>query len=178
MSAWLSAILEILKFTLPPLVVFTTVYYVLKQYLDSQYRLKALEARKKQTDKTLPLKLQAYERLSLFCERIALPSLILRLRESNMTVDQLRFALMLSVQKEFEHNLSQQIYVSAPLWQIIRFAKDETLSYVNLTAKEMNGSDDASALADRLLSKNEENQGFAVTKALEAIKKEVNVLLS
>ncbi|HMW75898.1 MAG TPA: hypothetical protein PKD40_09585, partial [Saprospiraceae bacterium] len=61
---------------------------------------------------TLPLKLQAYERLSLFCERISIPSLILRLNQPGMNTQALRYAMLISIQKEFEHNITQQMYIS------------------------------------------------------------------
>ena len=58
--------LEILKFTIPGLIVFAATYFILKQYISSQYDLKALELRSKYSKDAIPLKLQAYERLLLF----------------------------------------------------------------------------------------------------------------
>ncbi len=68
MSPWLSVLLEIIKLTVPALIVFLTVTYMLKQFFGGQLQLKALEIQEQQNKTTLPLKLQAYERLSLFCE--------------------------------------------------------------------------------------------------------------
>lgn len=178
MSTWLNILLEILKLTLPALVVFLTVYYVLKQYLDNQYRLKILELKKDQQSHTLPLKLQAYERLSLFCERISFDSLVMRLRAGKMTVDQLRYAMLISVQKEYEHNLSQQVYVSEQLWEIIRIAKDEMLGIINSVGTDLNGNESAEYLSNRLLDLTEEKGQLAIHKALQAIKKEATIWLS
>jgi hypothetical protein len=178
MPIWLDVILEILKLTLPALIVFITVYYVLRQYLNSQYQLKLLDLRKEQQSQTLPLKLQAYERLSLFCERISFESLIMRLRSGNMNVDQLRYAMLVSVQKEYEHNLSQQVYVSEQLWEIIRIAKDEVLGIINSVANEMDGKAPAEELSNRLLDVFEEKGKLALNKAGLAIRKEVSIWLS
>jgi hypothetical protein len=178
MSTWLNILLEILKLTLPALVVFLTVYYVLKQYLDNQYRLKVLELKKDQQSHTLPLKLQAYERLSLFCERISFDSLVMRLRTGKMTVDQLRYAMLISVQKEYEHNLSQQVYVSEQLWEIIRIAKDEMLGIINSVGTDLDGNESAEYLSNRLLDLAEEKGQLAIHKALQAIKKEATIWLS
>ena len=81
MNPILELLLEILKITAPALVVFFTVYYLMKEYLAKQYSIRLLDLKENQQKSTLPLRLQAYERLSMFCERINLPSLILRLRE-------------------------------------------------------------------------------------------------
>lgn len=126
--------LEIIKFTVPSLVVFATVYYMLQAHFRYQLQLKNIELRQKQSDKTLPLKLQAYERLALFCERIQLPNLIMRVRTEGMSATELRAAILISIQKEYEHNISQQIYVSENLWQIIQLAKNDTINVVNSVA--------------------------------------------
>src|SRR5690606_3917144 len=112
MPVWLSVILEIIKITIPALIVFATVHTLLKQYLEKQYQLRKLDLKQDQTKTTTRLRLQAYERLSLFCERISIPSLILRLRSEKMNAMELRLAMMIAIQKEFEHNITQQVYVS------------------------------------------------------------------
>ena len=94
MPIWLSVILEIIKLTIPALIVFLTVYYVLKQYFANQQQSRLFDLKKSQQEATLPLRLQAYERLSMFCERISLPSLLLRVRKDGMTVSELKVTLM------------------------------------------------------------------------------------
>ena len=110
---------EILKYTIPALIVFATSYFLLKQYLGSEYELKALELKSKYSKDAIPLKLQAYERLLLFCERISIPNLLLRLKTKNMNANDLKNVMVISVQKEFEHNMAQQLYASQKLWDII-----------------------------------------------------------
>ena len=112
MARWLEVMLEIIKITIPALVVFFTVYTLLKQFMEGQYKTQMLQFKQNQHKTTIPLRLQAYERLSLFCERISIPNLVLRLRNENMTAAELRMALMLGIQHEFEHNITQQVYVS------------------------------------------------------------------
>ena len=84
MPQWLSVILELVKITVPALIVFLTVYYLMKHFLENQYQVKMLEYKQNQQNTTIPLRLQAYERLSLFCERISIPSLVLRVRGEGM----------------------------------------------------------------------------------------------
>jgi hypothetical protein len=176
MPAWLSFILEVLKLTIPALIVFLTAYYVLKTYLESQLRLKSAEIRNQQVQTSLPLKLQAYERLSLFCERIAIPSLLLRLRREEMSAAELRLTLLLSIQQEYEHNITQQVYVSAQLWEIIKLARDEAVNFVTLVAGQVPAQAPAKELAQALIELLNQREATISEKALLAIKKEAATL--
>ena len=110
--------LEILKYTIPGMVVFATAYYLLKLYLDDRLRYEMSKQRGESMKITLPLRLQAYERLTLLCDRVSVPNTLLRIRMPGMTVGDLRGGLMLAISQEFDHNTSQQLYVSDTLWQI------------------------------------------------------------
>lgn len=168
---------EVLKITLPALIVLATTYVLLKNYLDKQYDLKTIEYKESQQRITLPMKLQAYERLSLFTERIQLPNLVFRLRAENSNVTAFRVALMMAVQQEYEHNITQQIYVSKNLWEIIRLSKDNVVNIVDQVAESLTPGADADELAARLLQFADQ-QGISMqTKALEAIKKEAALVL-
>jgi len=169
--------LEILKITIPALIVFLTVYFLMKQYLDKQYQIKVLEYRQKKGGTTVPMKLQAYERLSLFCERIAIPSLLLRLRSEKQTAGLLRMAMLISIQQEFEHNITQQVYVSDQLWQIIKISRDDTLNIINGIAEKVDPKAPGEEYAALLLSFLDSQNGTSLDKALQAIKKEAAVLL-
>jgi len=174
---WLETVLEITKLTIPALIVFLTVYYLQKQYLKNQYNLQLLDLKKNQLDNTLPFKLQAYERLTLFLERIKLENVILRIRTENMTGSNLHIALLVAIQKEFEHNVAQQVYVSPELWQIITLVKNETINMVNVVAKEQDKDADAIAYSRDLFTKMNSLPIKPVDKALLAIKKEASIIL-
>lgn len=172
MPAWLSFILEVLKLTIPALIVFLTAYYVLRTYLNNQLQLKSIEIRKSQLQTTLPLKLQAYERLSLFCERIAIPSLLLRIRREEMSAGELRLALLLAIQQEYEHNITQQVYVSTQLWEIIKLARDEAMNVVTLVAGQTPAQAPGKELAQSLFNFLNQRESTIGENALLAIKKE------
>jgi len=80
MPAWLVAIFEILKFTIPALIMFWAVQSLFKEFLQGQQQMRLMEIKQQQSGTTLPLRLQAYERLSLFCERISIPNLVMRFK--------------------------------------------------------------------------------------------------
>ncbi len=172
--AWWDVFFEILKIAVPAIIVFLTAYFVLKQFLQSQYQIQVLALRKERQHQILPLKLQAYERLSLYCERISPESLIFRLRTPGMTPEQLRYALLVAIHKEYEHNLSQQIYISENLWEIIRLAKNEILSIITA----VNSGPDTDKFSEKLLEIASERKDLAINKALIAIKKEAALYLS
>lgn len=177
MPEWLAVILEILKYILPAFIMFLTVYFMMKQYHEGQYRIKVLDMKQKQQATTLPLRLQAYERLSLFCERISLPGLILRLRTDGMQTNELQMALMLAVQKEFEHNITQQVYVSEQLWEIIKIAKDDVVNMTNLVAQDLNPQSDSREYSRAIFNFLDQRGIIPLDKALIAIKKEAGLLM-
>lgn len=169
--------LEILKYTVPGLVVFVTAYFLLKLYLDDRLRYELATQRSESLKITLPLRLQAYERLTLLCDRISIPNTLLRIRMPGMTVGELRGALMLAISQEFDHNTSQQLYVSDTLWQIISFAKNDALNFVMQTATDLDPKADAQVLVNALLQTLDENQGSnPLQKALIAIRTEAGQL--
>ena len=167
----METLFEILKYILPALVVFLTVYHLFKQYLDGQLRLKGAEFQQKKAGRNLPLRLQAYERLSLFCERIRVQNLYLRLNTSTMTSEVMANAMLIAVQKEFEHNLSQQIYVSESLWKIIKLAKDDV---TNLISQAASSEGELFGELNKLI---QARQVDPVDQALSAIRQEVKFYL-
>ncbi|MBK8563610.1 MAG: hypothetical protein IPN76_09750 [Saprospiraceae bacterium] len=177
MSNWLIALLEIIKITIPALVVYLTVHHLMKTYLDKQYQLRVLEFKQNQSGTTIPSRLQAYERLSLFCERIAVPSLMLRLREEDQTNAALRMAMLITIQQEFEYNITQQVYVGEQLWQIIKIARDNTVLDINGLYEQVDPRGSSKELAGVLLSQPESQSANSLNTALSAIKKEASLLM-
>lgn len=170
-------ILEIIKYTLPALVVFATVFFLFKEWNDTQWRLRSYELKQKAQSTTVPLKLTAYERLTLLLERITIPALVLRLRQQGMTAGELRLAMMITIQQEFEHNLTQQLYVSEQLWEIVKFVRDDSLMVINEVYEHLDPAEDALAFSRALNNYLAARQGDPYTTALSAVKKEVSLLL-
>jgi hypothetical protein len=172
----MNTVLEILKLTIPGLIVFATAYFILKQYLNSQVTLKQLELKRDQQNTTTPLRLQAYERLSLFCERVNLPSLMLRVRQDGMSAGQFKALLMLNIQQEYEYNITQQVYVSDQLWEIVKISRDDSVSTISLASEMVNNQSDNQELVQAILSILEKRGVTAIDMALQAIKKEASIL--
>lgn len=168
----LTIFFEILQTILPALVVFLAVYLVIKKFFDAQLTLEQLKLRKQQLQTRTEVKLQAYERLSLFCERISIPNLVMRLNAHEMTPDALYKSMLISIQKEYEHNLVQQIYVSDQLWEIIKLAKDQTIAMID-HEKESNGS---SGTQENFVNRLMQISNLPIHTALAGIKKETQLM--
>lgn len=177
MPKWLDVILEIIKVTVPALIVFFTVYYLFKQYLAQQLQVKAMDFKHNQQSTTIPMRLQAYERLSLFLERISIPPMMLRVQQEDMSAKQMALALMISVQKEYEHNITQQVYVGNHLWQIINFAKGDVLMTIQSVSEKLPANATAKDFGKAVIAELAVKEVQPLERALEAIKKEAAVIL-
>ncbi|MFI5135644.1 MAG: hypothetical protein ACHQD9_07305, partial [Chitinophagales bacterium] len=104
-------VLDILKYVVPSIITFLTAYVVLKLFLGGEKDRKELEVRAAHYKDALPIRLGAYERLTLLLERITPTNLLQRVNKPGMTSLDLQKALISNIRMEFEHNLSQQIYV-------------------------------------------------------------------
>ena len=171
-------LLELLKISIPAIVVGGTVWMMLKQYFQSQYQLRLLENKKQNGETTLPLRLQAYERLSLLCERISIPNLLARLGTDGVTVNDLRTAMLIAIRQEFEHNITQQIYVSENLWSIVKVARDNTAEIVHLIAQKLDPKADVSVYIAALFEFLESQQADSLLTAQMAIRQEATQVMS
>ena len=165
----LSTFLEIIKYLVPAVVV----YFLMDRFLKGHLTIEGQKIRAEQRNDTLPLRFQAYERLSLFLERIKIPSLVMRLKTPSTEAEDLKNAIMIAVQKEFEHNLTQQIYITGDLWKIIELAKDSTLNFVGEVYKNEQSS--MERFADLLLRGNAGHLAPIMNNAQKAIRKEVEL---
>lgn len=113
----------------------------IKQFVVNEQKKSLLEIKKIQETETrkvvTPIQLQAYERLVLFLERMNPDNLVLRCFQPNMDSKLLKDVMVKNIRDEFEHNLSQQLYISNQAWALIKNAKEEMISLINsVQAKE------------------------------------------
>lgn len=178
MDRILMVLLQILTYTVPALIVWGVVYWMgktfLKQRWDEQYYRQQMALKKE----SFPLKIQALERLSLFCERIQPTQVLSRVRSQEMDANSLGRAMLIAVQKEFEHNVTQQIYVSGPLWEIIYLAKNEVLNLITEAMDQQGPGATATDLAQTIIAMEGQWQLNPVRQALQAIRKEASLILN
>ncbi len=115
------------------------------------------------------LQLQAYERLSLLLERIAVQNMLLRRPAGELSAQQYTASLLLTIREEFEHNVTQQVYVSDALWQIILQARDNVSQLIVRAAE---GADSGKQVANRLLLMSQNQPADPIALAQRAIRQE------
>lgn len=150
MNSALLTVLEILKYTVPAAVMMGITYLIVQKFLVSELQRKQIALLHETQNVTIPLRLQAYERLSLFVERIQNRQIVGRVYSSGMTVAELRQALVLTINAEWEHNLTQQIYVSRQVWETVKHMKEQELALIHGIAQQMNAEAPAKELQQRL----------------------------
>lgn len=118
------------------------------------YLLYAKQDTKKNIDpayNTRPLQLQAYERLVILTERIALPNLVSRANQPGLTAKEMQLLMLESIKQEFEYNSSQQIYVSPVAWQAVNNLKDQNMLIINQVAQTLPGDSRGYDLGKRIM---------------------------
>lgn len=172
----MSDILEILKYTLPSLVVFLTAWFLLRGFMRNENQKRKFEISMAQKDSILPLRLQAYERLVLFLERISPDSLVMRVKSSSLSSAEMQNELITAVRTEFEHNLAQQVYISDKGWEMIKNARNEIIRLINQSAAEVKPGENGLNLSKKILEKAMELETPPVQAASQYLKSEVKEL--
>ena len=124
---------------------------IVKKFLVTEMQKKQIALLRDTQDTTVRLRLQAYERFVLLVERISPQTLVPRVYEQGMTVSDLRQAIVFNITTEFEHNLSQQIYVSKQVWDTVRNVKEQEINMVNHIAQMLKPDGPAKDLHKRIV---------------------------
>jgi hypothetical protein len=166
----------LLSFIVAGGLVLASAYMVIKKFFDNSERRRYYELKANNQRITLPIRLQAYERLTLLLERMSLNNLILRVKQNGMIAADLQVSLQAEIRAEFEHNLSQQLYISAEAWQLIVNAKENTARIINMSFGKLPSGASALDLSKTIFefTINEESQPTSL--ALNYLKKEAREL--
>lgn len=125
-----------------------------------------------------PLQLQAYERLVLLCERIALPNLISRVSQPGLSAREMQVFLLETIKQEFEYNATQQIYVSTLAWDAVRNLRDQNMLVINSIARALPPDAGANDLNRQVLeSVLSEERAALHTHATEILSKEAKKIM-
>ena len=135
-------ILESIAYVLPAAVTGFVAYYMFSSFINQQNAEKKMELLYNRKKDALPIKLQAYERMLLFCERINPAKIVVRIKPISETTNDYLQLLINNIEQEFEHNLVQQIYISSNTWTAILGAKNATLNKLKQVAETSNSAND------------------------------------
>lgn len=169
-------IIEILKYVLPAAIVFFTVWLILHKYFIDVQKQRKLDIMLENNRLITPLRLQAYERVILFLERISPESLIMRTNQPGLTARQLQNELLSSIRAEFEHNLSQQLYISQEGWEMVKITRGNTVKLINTAAESIPPDAPGFNLSSKILDMLMAMDKAPSSQAIEFLKKEVQSL--
>ena len=169
MEALLFSLLKIM-ITIGLLLVCTLI--VVRYYLD-QRKQTVPQVAGEEKKITLPLRLQACERIVLLLDRMAINNLIMRINRPGMNALQLQAAMVGAIREEFEYNLSQQLYISTRAWGLVRNAKEATIRLINSASMKVPEDAESADMVRILLELALSEEKPAVETALEAVKKEI-----
>ncbi len=166
-------IIELLFYLLPAVITGLVAYYFFSAHTKNEEGRRRFLLHKETQKSAIPLQLQAYERMALFLERINPSKLVLRIPPENMDKQDYELELIRAIDGEFEHNLSQQIYITEECWNVIKTSKNATIQFIRKSSQETENIQD---FRQDILNRLMEKQAPSAT-ALGYIKKEVRILL-
>lgn len=167
-------LLNLIMFIVPSLIVGALAYLFFREHIENEDNRRKFELLKQLQKEALPQRLQAYERYSLLLERISPNKLLTRVAPISNSKDDYEALLVTSIEQEFEHNLSQQIYVTDSCWSIINASKSATIQLVRKAALS-DKVDSASKLREVILTDMMDKTPPS-SAALSYIKQEVSEL--
>jgi hypothetical protein len=167
---------DLIKIVIPASLVLLGIYFSIEALLRKQMEKSVIELRAKNSETILPVRLQAYERMALFLERISPQNLIIRINQPGMTVTELHAVMVHEIREEYSHNLSQQVYMGAGVWALIRNAMEDMVSVSNTCAQQLDPQAPSVELARKIFEQMM-NLGYdPVQNAMTELKGEVAVL--
>jgi hypothetical protein len=167
---------EILKIILPSLIIFLVVFFLINKYFKEENQKRHQQSLMKNQEIITPLKLQAYERIILFLERISPENLLIRIDKPGATCKQLHAELISTIRAEFEHNLTQQLYISISSWEAVKNAKTHLIHLTNTAFEKIKPEMPSIHLSREILEMTMNQPKSYVTEAINQIKNEMNSL--
>ncbi len=164
-------LIDALRYAIPALITGLIAYYFFKEHTKNEDGRRRFLLQKDMQVNTMPLRLQAYERMVIFLERISPSKLMIRITPTSSDKDSYESLLIESIEQEFEHNLSQQIYITDDCWNIICAAKNATIQLIR-KASLLERTDSANKLREVVLTEMMEKHAPS-NAALAYIKQEV-----
>ncbi len=167
-------LIELLSYTLPAVITGAVAYYFFDLHTKNEEGRRRFLLHKESQKDALPIRLQAFERMTLFLERINLPKLLIRITPISEDKNDYENYVIAQIEQEFEHNLTQQIYMSDECWTIIVTAKNATIQMIR-TANLSERVDNANKLREVILNDLMDKQSPS-NAALSYIKNEVSLM--
>jgi hypothetical protein len=169
----MEAVIEFGKILIPASIVLYAAYLLVRSFLAKDIELKKLEIRSRSIETVLPLRLQAYERMCLFLERISPQNLLVRLNIGLIPSKEFHQMLLNEIRNEYNHNVSQQVFMSEVVWDNIRNAKEDLVLTINDASSEMSAESSSLDLSKKIFERYINKPIDPVAHALVELKREI-----
>lgn len=164
---------DLIKIVLPAALVLYAMYLVIRSFLQKDFDRQLVALKVKNSETVLPIRLQAYERMALFLERISPNNMLIRLANPVMSAAEFQQLLLQEIRDEFHHNHSQQIYMSDEGWQVIRNAMNTTIALIQTASEKMEPEHTAVDLSSAIFNEMMQQNENAIDIALSFVKNEI-----
>lgn len=164
-------IINYVAYLLPAIVVGIVAYYFFKGHTANEEGRRRYLVQKEAQKQVLPLRLQAYERITLYLERIDPTKLLVRIKPFSDSKEDYETLLIQTIEQEYEHNLTQQIYVSSECWNLVVAAKSATIHIIRQVTTQ-DDVDNADKLRQQIVQSFMEDTSPS-QKAIAYVKSEV-----
>ena len=166
-------IIDLAKVLLPASIFLYGMFMIVRSFINRDIEIRKLEVRSRAIETILPNRLQAYERLCLFLERIAPQNMLLRLNAPGLPAREFHRMLLDEIRNEYNHNVSQQVYMSEAVWSLVKNAKEDLVIQINEAAQSMHLESTSLDLAKKIFELAMEKKVDPMGHALSELKKEI-----
>lgn len=173
----MTEVFQIFLILIPAALVLFGMYISVNSLLNKQVEIKNIDLKSDSRKITIPLQLQAYERIILLLERISPSNLLLRLNGSSLNVGDFKQIIVREIREEFSHNLSQQIYMSDITWAKVKTAVESTIGLINETAAGLDLTANGMELSKNLLNNVLNSPTSPIEIAIEGVKADIRTNL-
>lgn len=165
---------ELAKILLPAALVLYAMYLGIKAMISRELDVEKMEIRQKSIEVTLPVRMQAYERICLFLERISPNNLLVRVSDPSLSAPAFQQLLLKEIRDEYNHNVSQQIYMSIEVWDMVKSAKEDLIMDINQAADGLDEESTSLDLTKKIFEQVMNKKVDPIDNALKALKEEIS----
>lgn len=169
----MDVLVEFGKILIPASVVLYAAYLLVRSFIQKEIDLKRLDVRSRSIETVLPNRLHAYERMTLFLERMSPQNLLVRVNTSTLAAREFHQLLLAEVRNEYNHNVSQQVYIGEEVWELIKSAKEDLIVTINDSALEMGEGATSLDLSKKIFEKTIAKSVDPLGHALSELKREI-----
>jgi hypothetical protein len=169
----MDAIIDLAKVLLPAGLFLYGMYMLVRSFINRDIDVRKLEVRSRAIETILPNRLQAYERMCLFLERITPQNMLLRLNQPGISARDFHRILLDEIRNEYNHNVSQQIYMSENVWNMVKNAKEDLVIQINEASSQLGPEATSLDLAKKIFEMAMNKQIDPMGHALSELKKEI-----